>query len=108
MPYAKAVSRTILIPLWALALMVAVLAIHRGASRLVHDELAAQSRATLDLYVANLRGRLDKFRSQPILIAEHPVTRALFDTPVPEPAAIAAATARSVVKSSIGINRGTA
>ncbi|MEQ9331980.1 ATP-binding protein [Thalassobaculum sp.] len=84
-------SRPILIPLWALALMFAVLAIHRGASHLVHDELAAQSRATLDLYVANLRGRLDKFRAQPTLVAEHPVTRALFETPEPDPAAIAAA-----------------
>jgi len=85
------VTRPILIPLWALFLMVAVLAVHRGVSHLVYGDLAAQSRATLDLYTASLRGRLDKFRSQPILMAEHPVTRALFDTPVPEPDAIAAA-----------------
>lgn len=84
-------TRPILIPLWALVLMVAVLAVHRGVSLLVYDDLTAQSRATLDLYVASLRGRLDKFRAQPILMAEHPVTRALFDTPHPEPAAIAAA-----------------
>ncbi len=84
-------TRPILIPLWALALMFAVLAVHRGVSHLVYEELAAQSRATLELYVANLRGRLDKFRAQPILVAEHPVTRALFDTPAPEPEAVAAA-----------------
>lgn len=84
-------TRPILISLWALVLMIAVLSVHRGVSLLVHDDLAAQSRATLDLYVASLRGRLDKFRAQPILMAEHPVTRALFDTPHPDPAAIAAA-----------------
>jgi len=85
------VTRPILIPLWVLALLIAVLAVHRGVSHLVYEELTAQSRATLDLYVANLRGRLDKFRAQPTLVAEHPVTRALFDTPVPEPGAVAAA-----------------
>ena len=68
----------ILIPIWALVLMAALLAIQRGVTHLVYDQLETQSRATLDLYVATLRGQLDKFRAQPVVMAEHPVTRALF------------------------------
>lgn len=85
------VTRPLLIPLWALALMAAVLAVHRGVSHLVYDQLETQSRATLELYAATLRGRLDKFRAQPVILAEHPATRALFDTPDPAPDAVAAA-----------------
>lgn len=84
-------TRPILIPLWILALVLALLAIHGVTSDLVHRQLEAQGRATLELYVATLRGRLDKFRAQPVVLAEHPVTRALFDGPAPAPEAIAAA-----------------
>lgn len=84
-------TRPILIPLWVLALLLALLGIHRVTADFVHGQLQAQGRATLELYVATLRGRLDKFRSQPVILAEHPVTRALFDGPTPSPEAIAAA-----------------
>lgn len=84
-------TRPILIPLWALALMLALLASHQVTSDFVHGQLEAQGRATLELYVATLRGRLDKFRAQPVVMAEHPVTRALFDGPVSSPEAVAAA-----------------
>lgn len=84
-------TRPILIPLWVLALMLALLGIHRVTAEFVHGQLQAQGRATLELYVDTLRGRLDKFRSQPVVLAEHPVTRALFDGPAPSPEAIAAA-----------------
>lgn len=84
-------TRAILIPIWALALMAALLAIQRGVAHLVYDQLETQSRATLDLYVATLRGQLDKFRAQPVVMAEHPTTRALFEDSGPTPEAIAAA-----------------
>ncbi|MEQ8394118.1 ATP-binding protein [Thalassobaculum sp.] len=84
-------TRPILIPIWALVLMTALLAIHRGVSHLVYDQLEVQSRATLDLYVATLRGQLDKFRSQPVVLAEHPVTREMFEDRGPTPDAVAAA-----------------
>lgn len=84
-------TRPILIPLWALVLILALLAIHRGTAGFVHGQLEAQGRATLELYAATLRGRLDKFRAQPVVLAEHPSTRALFDGPAPSAEAIAAA-----------------
>src|SRR5690606_9966756 len=88
---AEAVTRPILIPFWVLALVLALLGIHRITSDFVHGQLEARSRAALELYVATLRGHLDRFRAQPVVLAEHPATRALFDTQAPSAEAVAAA-----------------
>src|SRR3546814_20509561 len=76
LPGADAVTRPILILSWALALAITVLAVHRGASELVHRELETRSRVALALYVTALHGRLDMLGVVPAVLAGPPVAQA--------------------------------
>ena len=80
-------------PLWRPLLLGALLLVpllwplHQLAERYYRGELAEQNRQTLDLYVANLRGTLQRYEVLPQVIGDLPVLREVLRAPE-SPAAV--------------------